>query len=365
MIVGESGGFDYTHLIDTRVRVQGVSAPRFNQNRQLIGIHLFAQSFAQFRVLERGAEDPFALPVRALDSVLQFTPGVAPDHRIRVRGVVTANWDGRFLAIADAGRGLFVGAPLARDLKVGDVVDVAGFPALGDYSPVLEDVVYRKIGTGALPPPAALSVAEMFKGVADAEQVRVRGRLLKQTRTRQEVTLLISAEDRTFTAVLPVSPGSKLPANLRDDSVLELTGTCFVEVFPNRTPRAVQILLRSPRDIVVVQPAPWWTAADWLAALGTLLAAILVALAWIARLRRRVRMQTIALEKRAKKPRPSTTWPEPCRKLPRSGSSRPGFRRPEASRSLNWESDSTGCFPSWKKAKWRPERPKPNCSAKP
>jgi hypothetical protein len=154
VVVVESGGFDYNHLIDARVRVQGVSAPRFNQNRQLIGIHLFAQSFAQFRVLERGAEDPFALPVRALDSVLQFTPGVAPDHHIRVRGVVTANWDGRFLAIADAGHGLFVGAPLARDLKVGDVADVAGFPALGEYSPVLEDVVYRKIGTGALPPPS-------------------------------------------------------------------------------------------------------------------------------------------------------------------------------------------------------------------
>lgn len=297
VIVGESGGFDYARLVDARVRVQGVSAPRFNQNRQLIGIHLDAENFEQFHVLERGPEDPFALPIRALDSVLQYTPGVEPDHRIRVRGVVTANWDGRFLAIADAGHGLFVGAPMARDLKVGDVVDVAGFPALGDYSPILEDVIYRKVGTGALPPPIALSISEMFKGVADAEQVRIRGRLLKQTRTLQEVTLLISAEDRTFTAVLPLSPSSELPANLRDGSILDLTGTCYVEVFPNRTPRAVQILLRTPRDIVVVQPAPWWTAADWLAALGTLLAAVLVALAWIARLRRHVRMQTIALEK--------------------------------------------------------------------
>jgi diguanylate cyclase (GGDEF)-like protein len=211
--------------------------------------------------------------------------------------VVTANWDGRFLSIADAGHGLFVGTPTARDLKVGDLVDVAGFPAMGDYSPVLEDVVYRKIGTGTLPSPIALSVAEMFKGIADAEQVRVRGRLLKQTRTQNEVTLLITAEDHTFAAVLPVSPGSDLPANIRDGSILDLTGTCFVEVFPNHTPRAVHILLRSPRDIVVIQSAAWWTPGDTIAALGILLAAVLAALAWIARLRRRLRMQMVALEK--------------------------------------------------------------------
>lgn len=296
VIVREAGGLDYTKLVDANVIVRGVSGPRFNQGRQLIGIHLFAQSLAQFRVLQRGPTDPFSLPIRELNTVMGYTPGVAPDHRIRVRGVVTANRDGRFVSIANASHGLFVRTIAARDLKVGDLVDVVGFPTMGNYTPVLEDVVYRKIGTGPLPIPVVLTASEMFKGVADAELVRIRGRLLKQTRTLQEHMLLITADDHTFAAVLPVGQGRDTPASLRDGSILELTGTCFVEVFPDGTPRAVQILLRSPQDIAVVQPAPWWTAGHTIAALGILFVAVVVAFAWITMLRRRVRTQTAALQ---------------------------------------------------------------------
>ncbi len=295
VIVGDAGGLDYTKLVDANVIVRGVSGPRFNQRRQLIGIHLFAQSLAQFRVLQRGPTDPFSLPIRELSTVMRYTPGVAPDHRIRVRGVVTANQDGRFISIADASHGLFVRLLAGRDLKVGDLVDVVGFPTRGDYTPVLEDVVYRKIGTASPPTPVALTANEMFKGVADAELVRIRGRLLKQSRTQEERTFLITSDERTFAAVLPMDQGRDMPVPVRDGSILELTGTCFVEVFPDETPRAVQILLRSPHDIAVVQRAPWWTAGHTIAALGILFATVIVAVGWITMLRRRVRTQMAAL----------------------------------------------------------------------
>jgi diguanylate cyclase (GGDEF)-like protein len=296
VIVRDSGGLDYTRLVDADVLVRGISGPRFNERRQLIGIHMFVQGFEQFQVLQRGPADPFSLPVRDLNSVMRYIPGAPPDHRIRVRGVVTAKWNGRFISIADAGHSLFVAATSAPDLNVGDLVDVAGFPATGDYSPVLQDVVYRKIGTGPLPAPAVLSAAELFKGVADAQLVRIRGRLLKQTRTQQELTLLVTADDRTFSAVLPVGPERSDLDSLREGSILELTGTCFIEVYPDKTPMAVEILLRSPTDIAVVQQAPWWTAARTIATLSILIAAVVLALVWITLLRRRVRAQTAALK---------------------------------------------------------------------
>ena len=101
-IVQAPSGIDYSSLVDANVMVRGVIGPRFNDQRQLIGIRLFVQSFAQFQVLQRDAIDPSSLPVRDLDAIMQYTPGVEPDYRTRVRGVVTAKWDCRFISISES-----------------------------------------------------------------------------------------------------------------------------------------------------------------------------------------------------------------------------------------------------------------------
>jgi diguanylate cyclase (GGDEF)-like protein len=296
VIVRDADGRDYHDLVDSKVIVRGVSGPRFNDRRQLTGIHLFAQSLSQFQILQHGAADPFALPIRLAATVMRYTPDMVPGHRIRMRGVVTANRNGRLISIADSSHGLFIRTNNARDLKVGDLIDVAGFPSMGEYTPVLEDVIYRKVGTRSLPTPIVYTANDLFKGASDAELVEVRGRLLKQTRTMQEYTLLVAADDRTFAAVLPADEVQEL-SSLSDGSMLELTGTCFVEVFPDKTPRAIVILLRSPEDVKILNGPPWWTAGHTIAVLGLLVLVVLGALGWIALLRRRVRMQTDALKK--------------------------------------------------------------------
>lgn len=296
VIVRQAGNFDYSDLVDAKVVVRGVSGPRFNERRQLTGVHMFVESFAQFRIVQRGIEDPFSLPLRPINSLLRFMPDVVSGHRIHVKGVVTGSRNEQFVSIADGNHGLFVRMINTRNLKVGDLVDVVGFPAMGDYTPVLEDILYHKVGTGVLPAPIVLTPDGMFKDVADAELIRIRGRLLKQTRTAQELDLLITADDHTFTAVLPADEGRNL-AYLRDGSILELTGTCFVEVFPDKTPRAIYVLLRSPQDVKVVQWATWWTTEHTFTAFIFLFVTVIGALGWIARLRQRVRIQMTALRK--------------------------------------------------------------------
>ena len=297
VIVQHADGVDQDSLIDAKVRVRGVMGPRFNENRQLTGIHMFAQSLAQFHVIQRGPLDPFSLPVREIHTIMRYSPDIVPEHRIRVRAVVTANRDGQLLSVADSTHGLFIHTMAAQELKVGDLIDVIGFPAMGDYTPVLEDVIYRKIGTQTPPVPVALSPEQMFSGSADAQLIRIHGRLLKQSRSLQGGVLLISTGDRTFPAMLP----SGLPADsfsaLREGSLLELTGTLQIEVFPNKTPKGAQLLLRSPEDVVIVQQAPFWTGTRMLAGFGILWLAVAAATTWIAMLRRRVRAQNAALGK--------------------------------------------------------------------
>jgi diguanylate cyclase (GGDEF)-like protein len=297
VIVRDPGGIDYHALVDAKVVVHGVMGPRFNQQRQLTGVHMFAQSLRQLQVLQGGPTDPFSLPIRSLVDVMRYAPDIAPEHRIHVRGVVTAQRRGALVSIANGDSGLFIRTSQDGDLHVGDLIDVAGFASVGEYTPVLEDVVYRKLGTGPPPTPLEISTERLFGGEADARVVTVQGELLRRTRTLQEQTLLLMADDRMFSATLPIGGSSEKIESIAEGSVLKLTGTCYTEVHPNKTPKGVQLLLRSPADISVQSRPSWWTAKHTLSTLGGLFLTVICAFAWIALLRRRVRTQTEALRK--------------------------------------------------------------------
>lgn len=57
-------------------------------------------------------------------------------------------------------------------------------------------------------------------------------------------------------------------------------------------PKSFRILLRSPKDVVVLQDASWWTAEHALAVVGVMLAIALAVLAWGERQRWRVKQQS-------------------------------------------------------------------------
>ena len=295
VIAMASDGVSYRNLVDSDVVVRGVCGPRFNKEKQLIGIHLFTPSLSQVRVVSPGPRDPFSLPVRRVGTVMQYAPDAAPGHRIRVRGVVTSRWGGRWVSIMDHGDGMILQTPDAGALAVGDVIDVVGFPGVNGYSATLEDVEYRRIGRAAPPLARAITAAEGLKGDPDAKLVRIRGRLLGWTVTQGEWTLLLSAEGRVFTAVLPSSASEASVAALRDGSTLELTGICSVEVLPDKTPKAMRILLRSPGDIRILDQPSWWTAPKILIALAVSLGIILLGSLWVRLLHGQVEARTETL----------------------------------------------------------------------
>ncbi|MGA2186763.1 MAG: response regulator [Bryobacteraceae bacterium] len=295
VITMESGGIDYHNLVDSDVVVRGVCGPRFNKKGQLIGVHLFTPSLTEVRVVTQGPKDPFSLPIREVGTVMQYAPDAVPGHRIRVRGVVTSHWGGRWISIMDHGHGMVLQSPDASRFAIGDLIDVAGFPGISGYTATLEDVECRRIGRQAPPPARVITAADAFKGDPDSELVRIRGRLLGQTMAPDEWTLLLSAGRRAFTALLPASASGSSAASLRDGSTLELTGICSVEVLPDKTPKAVRILLRSPADIAVLDQPSWWTAPRILIVLGISLGIILLSGLWVIVLRGQVDTRTEAL----------------------------------------------------------------------
>jgi len=293
-------GVDYGRLIDAKVTMHAAVAPFFNVYRQLAGVHLFFPSMAQVKVEELGPADPFTLPVRAINSLLQFEPNVTFRRRVHVRGRVTLQWFGRSLCVQDATQGLCAQTTETTPLSVGEVVDVAGFPAAGGFTPTVTDATFHPVKSGQPVAPAAVNPAEALRGDHDSALVQIEGRLIGQERAALEPTLAILSGNTLFAAVLPHSPARYAAPKWREGSTVRVTGICSVQVDAQQMamgegvvrPASFRILLRSPRDVQVLQQASWWTPGHALIVLAIVLAAALAALGWVAVLRSRVKRQT-------------------------------------------------------------------------
>jgi signal transduction histidine kinase/DNA-binding response OmpR family regulator len=291
-ILMKEQGADYDSLVDAEVLIHANAVPFFNQKRQVTGVRLCIPSLAQVRIERRASADPFALPLRPINSLLRFAPDIAFVHRVRVRGRVTLQWPGRSICVQDDTQGLCTPTDRNTPLVVGDLVDIVGFPTPGEYTPILDGAVFRRAGTGAPITPVPVTAAQAITGKYDAELVRIEGRLVDQDWATKDPTLVLSSGSILFHAILPGSlKGNGVPA-WKTGSELQLTGVCSVKVDPDRQPREFHILLRSAQGVVVLQKPSWWTATRAILVLGAVFALTLAVLAWVLALRHRVKRQT-------------------------------------------------------------------------
>jgi PAS domain S-box-containing protein len=288
------------HLVDSRVRLEGACGSLFNRNRQFLAPQLFIPSLEHVLVQKPAPLDPFAAPVRAISSLLQFQAQAETGHRVRVRGVVTLQRPGGNLFVEEATGGLFAETWEAPVLQPGDEVDVLGFPAVGEYTPILQRAIVRKSGTGTLPPAPKITYVQVLEPkpeerLYDARLVQVEARLLRLSSTGAEDIILTLQEGQwVFNAHLPRQATSR-PPTWPDGAMLRLTGVCSVQVDESRTPRSFRLLLRSPADVVVLAAPPWLTSARVKGLLTAATAAGIIILGWLLALQVRVRRQTVVI----------------------------------------------------------------------
>jgi PAS domain S-box-containing protein len=293
-------GVDYTHLVDARIVVRGNAAPIWTKNRQMVGARLLFPSIAQVRIEQPQPADPFSLPVRPINGLLRFEPGLTFVHRVRVRGQVTLQWPGRWIYIQDGSQGLFIPGVQGTALRLGDVVDVVGFPAMGEYSMTLEDAVFMPEGSNRAIAASSITAQGAMKGNYDAKLVQIEGRLVSQDLTEGYPTLVMSSGGTSFFALLPSGTKAETISSWRTGSQLLLTGVCSVQVDKYLSyqqdgaamPMSFRVLLRSPHDVVVLRAPSWWTAGRILALLAVCVLIILGGTLWVAVLKRRVTERT-------------------------------------------------------------------------
>lgn len=287
-------------LVDSVIKVQGVCATLFNHQRQLFGLRLLVPEPDGLTVETPAPHSPYDLPLEKVNSLLQFSPEGTFGDRVKVTGTVVYFESGNTVFIQDDTGGLYC-KTLQRDaLQPGDQVEVVGFMAKGEYTPILEDAVYRKVGPGTEVTPDEADVDKILTGVDDCRLVTLSARILDRVQRGVNQFLLLQSSDFTFQAYLPQRDSDGFDS-LQNGSDVKVTGVCLIErgndwqAGENWRASSFHLLLRSPADVVVVQSPTTAKAPDglWVATACGLIA--LACLVWIViiRIRHRKYIETI------------------------------------------------------------------------
>ena len=129
------------HLLDARVRLEGVCGTRFNERHQLIGIQLVVPSIKYVTILRPGVANMADIPETRISTLLQYSPG--EKHRVRVRGTATLVDPAGTAFVEDSTAGLRVRATLSSDIQPGDEVEAIGLPVSGQFSAILQNAVVQ------------------------------------------------------------------------------------------------------------------------------------------------------------------------------------------------------------------------------
>jgi PAS domain S-box-containing protein len=282
-----------TNLIDSLVSIEGACTSELNVRRQLSGITLHVPSLDQIKILEPAPSDPFAIGTTRIESVATFDPDRFAGRRVKIQGVVTLRMTGQGFIVQDASGGIRVLTRQTNEVQPGDLVEAIGFPAIGAFSPYLEEANFRVLGTGPMPAAKSVTADEvLLRGTNDAQIVTMEAQLLQSVPRSANPQLALQDGPIIFTAQLePQTRGREVP-DLESGWRLRLTGICSIQGGEGHEPQAFRLLLRDPGDVKLVESPPYWTARRSFMLAGALMLAVGAALGWVALLRRQVRNQT-------------------------------------------------------------------------
>jgi signal transduction histidine kinase/CheY-like chemotaxis protein len=172
---------------------------------------------------------------------------------LKIRAVVTYTEPNGMMFIQDSSGGSYVqfGATSTPGLKYGDVVEVAGVTAPGDFAPNINCKAIRRIGRGRLPAPKPASLDQLLTGREDSNWVQAEATVssIQTAGYSQQLNLVEGVHN--FTAYLPSLGALKerlLGARVRIEGVC---GTLFNE---RRQMIGLALFVPDRKYVTVVRP---------------------------------------------------------------------------------------------------------------
>jgi signal transduction histidine kinase len=312
------------NLLDAGIRVRGVSLAATDSRGQMQGVELLVPSLQFIQILQPPV-DPGALPPRKIASVPQIRGPKELIHRVKVKGLLTCidnnNYfvqDASGAALALAKEDVVLNLPVGGwwtfwqspspnkastadpSLKVGDTVEVVGFPETRGYAPVLTESTISRTDPDRAILPVKATADELARGELDSTLVMLDGVVQGSQLLGPLLVLQIQSGLRTYRAILPTAsaPGFRVAdgARVRVTGVCQMTPISHAEL--GKRPSDFTIRLRDASDVTLLELPPWLSLRRALLMVGALAIFLLAAFVWIRLLHRQVDLRTRQLEQK-------------------------------------------------------------------
>ena len=279
------------HMLNALIRIRGVCEIVVDKNEKITGVKIWVPYLHNLVVETDAPTDVFDTPLRSIGTVRQLSAGTQI-ARARVAGVVLHQEPGQSIFIESDQTGLLVLTGGREKVLPGDKIEAVGVVGREGNRALLRDSVYRQVGNGPEPAPVVIADPEVLHENLDGRLVKVRGTLINQFARADRARLTLKEGQTFFEAMVPrdtrVDEATKLPL----EAGLELTGIYRVVFDDARQTRGFELLVRKPEDISIFRKARFWTVQRAAAVVEILGLCLVMGVAWVTSLRRRLHRQT-------------------------------------------------------------------------
>ncbi|PTY04771.1 hypothetical protein DB347_18885 [Opitutaceae bacterium EW11] len=288
--------------LNSVVHLKGVVGAVFDERGRVSGIQLRMSSLKDLRVEEPFPQDPFSVPQFSISEIGQFGFFQERNRWVRTAGVVTMHLPGRYLSLQDGTNALRVLSRQTLPLSPGDRVEVVGLPGREGGRTVLREAVYRRTQLEVSLKPETLPSGKALQPHLDGRVVQVHGTIIDVSLRAERPRITLQSEDAIIECVAEgFSPNTPAAREWELWAQATATGVYRLEQDEYGQPFSFNVQLRTPEDILITKPRPWWTAKRALAAVGVLTVCSIVGVVGVLLLRRRVRQQTELIRRQMEK----------------------------------------------------------------
>ena len=181
---------------DVRLEVLGLWRGGSETNRLVLDQAVYRQ-WAQFENAPTN-HTTITLPLLTKIEEIHALSRVEAEKKypFRVRGVITDSWEESGL-VQDDTRGIFFSGGDHSQFAVGDLVEIQGFSAPGDFAPNLAAQRITRLGLGIMPEPARPTWDLLLNGAMDCQWVELKG-IVTQIQTNHIILRMVGGEMRLY-----------------------------------------------------------------------------------------------------------------------------------------------------------------------
>ena len=188
-------------MLGATIRLRGTLVADWNEASRKVLVGSIYLDQQKVTVIHPVPANPFSLPLKSMDDLLQFDPQAGALHRVKVSGqLIYGDEQMSFLINGENGIRFIPTAKITYE--PGDWLEVVGFLDLSGLSPLLQDAVVRKQKSGERPPPRQLEEGALLHDELDSRLVQVEGMLLGASERTEGLVLDMQTGMRRYIATV-------------------------------------------------------------------------------------------------------------------------------------------------------------------